>query len=86
VSSRTTPLLVVQTFVVRAPADGRAYEVQLAPDDGADAPRMILHTERLALYTRALELEGTSHRVIAHWHREDVAAITRHVLDRLEVL
>jgi hypothetical protein len=82
--SKTGQLLVIATYVVPKAPGGLTYEMLLATDPAADAPRMTVRTANVALYQRALEIEGTSRRAVATYHRDDAAQ--RLVLDALEVI
>jgi hypothetical protein len=68
--SHAPGLLVLQTYAVDGPrGTGIAYyELHLAPDVAADAPRTIVLTRDPALYARALHAESTLRRVEARWH------------------
>src|SRR5262245_34201740 len=68
--------VVIQTYVVAPPrrrghqdVDAFHYEIQLAPDDAADAPRTIVVTRDREMYERALKAEATGLTFKTSWHR-----------------
>jgi hypothetical protein len=63
-------LLIVQTYVVDGPVGTGIshYEIQFAPWDGDDAPRLKTLTRDFPHYRLALEAEGSSRRFDITWH------------------
>lgn len=82
----TANQLIVATYVVPGPdrITVSHYELHLAPDDSADAPRTVLLTRDDNAFVLASLAEAEGARVTARWHRAVRGGIRACVLDALE--
>jgi hypothetical protein len=61
------------------------YEISLAPEPSAEAPRVALITRRLDVYECAREAEDGPRRFDAHWHRTSTRFGIKYELDHFRV-
>jgi hypothetical protein len=61
-----------------------AYEIHVAPDSDADAPRVRLVTTDETVYRRACRADGTGRRFTTTWHRAPRRGAFAYFIDRFD--
>lgn len=82
----THDVYVVETYALGAVgvAGIVGYEIQVAPEPDAAAPRVRLITTDERVYRRAFAADGTVRRFTTTWHREPRRGAFAYFIDRFD--